>query len=338
VPSGAALFHIISGINRAFYSLFSHGLKTALDFRTDFCRSPRKPFLPRHPPRRMAPLGAQYAVALPGSISLSDGHSFVNVQIRYGCEHCSGFMPPLPYIQEDGNFAVLQEFPRSEKFCVIMMAAPSFTAKRGINMQCKLTISERMKDLRVERGLTLEQLAEATGLSRSALGKYEAEEFKDISPFSIVTLARFYGVSTDYLLGVTEQKNHPNTGLDALHLSDDAIDLLKSGKINHRLLCELITHKGFQRFLVDAEIYVDRIADMRVNDMNAILEATRQQLIQRYDVGENDLYRRTLELAQVDEDGYFAHVVHKDIDAVLRDIRDAHRPDNMTADVDSGVV
>ena len=38
-----------------------------------------------------------------------------------------------------------------------------------------LTIQERLKDLRVERGLTLEQLAEQIGLSRSALGSYEDE-------------------------------------------------------------------------------------------------------------------------------------------------------------------
>ena len=92
-------------------------------------------------------------------------------------------------------------------------------------MQIKLTIQERLKDLRVERGLTLEQLAEQTGLSKSALGKYEADDFKDISPFSIVTLAKFYGVSTDYLLGMTETKNHSDTELDALHLSDGAIEV-----------------------------------------------------------------------------------------------------------------
>ena len=98
-------------------------------------------------------------------------------------------------------------------------------------MQIKLTIQERLKDLRVERGLTLEQLAEQTGLSKSALGKYEADDFKDISPFSIVTLAKFYGVSTDYLLGMTETKNHPDTELNALHLSDGAIEVLRTGII-----------------------------------------------------------------------------------------------------------
>ena len=72
-------------------------------------------------------------------------------------------------------------------------------------MNTTLTIQEKLKDLRVERRLTLEQLAEQTGLSKSALRKYENDDLKDISPFAIVTLAKFYEVSTDYLLGMTEQ-------------------------------------------------------------------------------------------------------------------------------------
>ena len=45
----------------------------------------------------------------------------------------------------------------------------------------ELSIQERLKDLRVERGLTLEQLEEQVNLSKSALGSYEAKDFKDIS-------------------------------------------------------------------------------------------------------------------------------------------------------------
>ena len=199
-------------------------------------------------------------------------------------------------------------------------------------MQPKLTIQERLKDLRVERGLTLEQLSAETGISRSALGKYEADDFKDISPFSMVELAKFYGVSTDYLLGLTEQKNHPNTELDALHLGDDAIEVLKTGKFNHRLLSELICHKDFQRFMLDAEIYVDRIADMRVNDMNAVLEAVRQMALMKNGGEENDLHLRTLEVAQIREDEYFGSLIADDLKGILRDIRSEHRPDTMTAD------
>ena len=199
-------------------------------------------------------------------------------------------------------------------------------------MRVKLDTSERIKDLRVEKRLTLEQLAELTGLSSSAIGKYESGEYKDISAFAIAKLADKLGVSTDYLLCQTENKNHPNTELNALHLSDDAVDVLRDGRFNHRLLSELICHKDFQRFMLDAEIYVDRIADMRVNDMNAVLEAVRQMALMKNGGDANDLHLRTLEVAQIREDEYFGSLIADDLKGILRDIRNEHRPDTMTAD------
>ena len=199
-------------------------------------------------------------------------------------------------------------------------------------MQVKLTIGERLKDLRVERKLTLEQLAAEVSISKSALGKYESDNGKDISPYSILLLADYYGVSCDYLMGRTETKNHPNTALHELHLSDASIDVLRTGKFNHRLLSELICHKDFQRFMLDAEIYVDRIADMRVNDMNAVLEAVRQMALMKNGGEENDLHLRTLEVAQIREDEYFGSLIADDLKGILRDIRSEHRPDTMTAD------
>ena len=59
----------------------------------------------------------------------------------------------------------------------------------------ELSIQERLKDLRVERGLTLEQLAEQTHLSKSALGSYEGDNFKDISHYALIELAKFYEVT-----------------------------------------------------------------------------------------------------------------------------------------------
>ena len=199
-------------------------------------------------------------------------------------------------------------------------------------MHYKLTIPERLQDLRKERHLTLERLAEQTGLSKSALGKYESDDYKDISPFAIATLAEFYGVSADYLMGLTENKNHPNTELQALHLSDNMVELLSSGRINNRLLCELATHPGFQRLMVDMEIFIDRIADMRVEQMNLVLEAARQAVLDKYAPGEDDLYARTLELGQVQESDFFSHVLHDDLDSIIRDIRETHRKDRATAD------
>lgn len=118
-------------------------------------------------------------------------------------------------------------------------------------------------------------------------------------------------------------------------MSDGAVDTLKDGKFNHRLLSELICHKDFCRFMLDAEIYVDRIADMRINDMNSVLEAVRQMALMKNGGDENDLYLRTLEVAQIKEDEYFGSLIADDLKGILRDIRNDHRPDAMTADESS---
>ena len=128
----------------------------------------------------------------------------------------------------------------------------------------ELSIPERLKDLRVERGLTLEQLAEQTHLSKSALGSYEGDNFKDISHYALIELAKFYEVTVDYLLGRSQTRNHPNADLADLRLSDDMIELLKSGLVDNSLLCELATHPDFPRLMADLEIYVNGVAGKQV--------------------------------------------------------------------------
>ena len=198
-------------------------------------------------------------------------------------------------------------------------------------MNVALTIQEKLKDLRVERGLTLEQLEKQTGISRSALGQYENNEYKDISHTTIVTLARFYGVSADYLLGLTENRNHLNVELAELHLDDTMIELLKSEKINARLLCEIAAHKDFVKLLADIEIYVDGIAAMQIQSLNSTVDLTRTEIMERYQPGENDRTLMALEAAHINEDLYFCQRVYEDMVGILRDIKEVHKKDNTSA-------
>lgn len=121
-------------------------------------------------------------------------------------------------------------------------------------MNIKLTLGERLKDLRVERNLKLETLAEQTGLSKSALSKYESDDVTDLSIYAVTTLAEFYGVTTDYLLGVTENKKRPDAVLSDLHLSDGAVDVCKGlrsgqccGQQRHHLLQPDDAHRRVPR-------------------------------------------------------------------------------------------
>ena len=58
-------------------------------------------------------------------------------------------------------------------------------------MKTRISVQERLKDLRVERGLNLEELAQETGISKSALGSYENgnDEYKEINHGSLLKLA-----------------------------------------------------------------------------------------------------------------------------------------------------
>ena len=62
---------------------------------------------------------------------------------------------------------------------------------------------ERLKELRIEKGLTQDQLAQETGISRSAIGFWENGKKIPLASV-IVVLAKYFNVSTDYLLGVVD--------------------------------------------------------------------------------------------------------------------------------------
>ena len=109
------------------------------------------------------------------------------------------------------------------------------------------------------------------------------------------------------------------------------LDLLKSGKINNRLLCEIATHENFIRLLTDIEIYVDRIASMQIDNLNAVVELARTKVLEKNNLDKNELYLRTLEVSHIAEDDYFSHLVHQDIDCIIKDIREQHKNDSATA-------
>lgn len=62
-----------------------------------------------------------------------------------------------------------------------------------------MTIGVKIQNLRKQRGLSQEQLAEAVGVSRQAVSKWEAEQsVPDID--KIILISDYFGVTTDYIL------------------------------------------------------------------------------------------------------------------------------------------
>lgn len=71
--------------------------------------------------------------------------------------------------------------------------------------------TQRLKDLREDNDLTQEELAKLLNMKREQYRRYEAG-INEIKASHIIMFAKFYNVSADYLLGLTNNpKNSWNT-------------------------------------------------------------------------------------------------------------------------------
>jgi len=64
-------------------------------------------------------------------------------------------------------------------------------------------LKSKLKVLRAGHSITQEQLAQAIGVERSSIGKYEGNQNIMPSVEILVSIADYFGVTTDYLLGRT---------------------------------------------------------------------------------------------------------------------------------------
>lgn len=64
----------------------------------------------------------------------------------------------------------------------------------------------RLRNLRNEKKLTLRELGEVTMISYSSLSSME-NGIRDITGNNLLTLASFFNVTTDYLLGISDVRN-----------------------------------------------------------------------------------------------------------------------------------
>ncbi|MBD5631856.1 MAG: helix-turn-helix transcriptional regulator [Clostridia bacterium] len=62
---------------------------------------------------------------------------------------------------------------------------------------------DRLKELRNEKNLSQMELANATGLSQSAIARWELDKTEPTAS-ALIILSKFFGETADYLLGINE--------------------------------------------------------------------------------------------------------------------------------------
>lgn len=86
---------------------------------------------------------------------------------------------------------------------------------------------ERLKQLRIKNGLKQQELADMFGLSSGTISFYESEQRKPDIDF-IVAIAKYFDVSTDYLLGLTNAIDKENIDISKVTgLNDFSLTILE---------------------------------------------------------------------------------------------------------------
>ncbi|UNT96787.1 helix-turn-helix domain-containing protein [Allobaculum mucilyticum] len=65
-----------------------------------------------------------------------------------------------------------------------------------------MTTGERLRNIRLTRRKTLEETAEAIGMTATSISKYESDRVKNIPYENLEKLADFFDVSPYYILGL----------------------------------------------------------------------------------------------------------------------------------------
>ena len=203
--------------------------------------------------------------------------------------------------------------------------------KQGeLKMFVHIPVSERLIDLRYERHITQEELAETINLPATTYSDYE-KEGNPIPHEVIIALAKYYGVSTDFLLALTDNRSSGNADLQSLHLSDSALEFLQNKDTNTRLLSEILSHEAFADLLRDAEVFVDGYFEDGIHAYNSAMNTARIK-VEKAANGKKDAYTEMLNKVCLLQDDYMPQVLAKDFLPIINDIKEAHKKDSSTSD------
>ena len=116
-----------------------------------------------------------------------------------------------------------------------------------------------------------------------------------------------------------------------------ALDVLYQGTVPvAKILPPLVIVRLSPERKVNAELgliiaHACRIATMQIQNLNALVDTVRHEIIERYRPGEDDPHLKVLQAAHISDDEYFSHMVLDDLNLIIRDIREAHKKDSESA-------
>ena len=107
------------------------------------------------------------------------------------------------------------------------------------------SIGARLEHLRARKGVSDAELAKAFGINRSTMGRILKGETEKVSSQMIIDAAQYFGVSTDFLLGLTDMPDPMNHPVESFGLTEGAARAILSEDVNIGILNRLLENLRF---------------------------------------------------------------------------------------------
>lgn len=131
---------------------------------------------------------------------------------------------------------------------------------------------ERIEEIRKDNKLSQRELAAQAGISYDALRRVENGETNTINSDMLIRLAEYFGVSTDYLLGLSNIRERRSYAVSELGLSEEAVKRLASRKIDPDSLNLFLANDRFAAITQLAKTYLLQRTLNGMLGMNMIMD------------------------------------------------------------------
>lgn len=126
--------------------------------------------------------------------------------------------------------------------------------------------------------MSQKQLAEELHVTHSQISHIESGETKNPNISIVIDAARFFHVSTDYLLGITQITTPKSYDISELGLSEEPVKRLITGRIDINILNCLLEHEHFPRLCIMIRNFFDGTIIEGVMARNQVVDFAVDQL------------------------------------------------------------
>lgn len=120
-----------------------------------------------------------------------------------------------------------------------------------------MTPQQRLSDLMKDQKITQAELASKIGVAESSISRFLNGSKNKLTIEQIISIARIFNVSSDFLLCLTDVPDKKNYDISELGLSAEAARNLYTGRVNPEVISRLLENRRFAQLTNMIALYFD---------------------------------------------------------------------------------